>query len=70
MMAFAAWVGLTTLLILACAVFCGLQWFFNGVVFGREPDFDWYDLFVPTVMMAMIVWLPLSLGWWVTSIGG
>lgn len=67
MQMFVMWIGYTALIIFGVALFCGAQWLLNGCLWGRDPDFDWWDVFVPTFVIAMIVWLPFSLGWAITA---
>lgn len=64
----ATWLGLTVMILAAVALFCAVQMMIVSVMFGGDPDKSWLELFIATAIMAMVVWIPLSLGWAVTSV--
>lgn len=69
-MVFVTWVGWSVIGTIVVGLFCLIQWLLSGVVYGREPDFDWWDIFPGTLLLAAVVWLPMSLGWAISATGG
>lgn len=67
MMMFVTWIGWTVVVLVVACVFAGAQNLVGQIVIGDSFQSDWAELCIVDCVMAMVAWLPFSLGWFITA---